>query len=645
MLFKLSVRNAKRTFSDYIIYILTVSLAIAMVFALIGAIYIKEIQMLFNLIGSFKGLIFMSVILMMSVVAFMIKYMVKYIIDRRSKEFGLYMLMGIENSDIKKIFWIEQILLGVISFIIGVVLGVLLGEVLKIILFNFFEIKYHFQFENILKVISIVFIITISAYFLAYILSFKVFRQNRIIDWIKQDRINERTVKKKIKKYKVILILSLISIIAVMIFLSIEIKRSPNALTTGVSIIIILLSTFGIASSLFVIFNEFLLRGNKKYKERLILIRFIGDKVVTMSKQLGILAMLFVISLGLITVGMLFANYYGIMEGEYNKIDLSYTYENGEINYMESINKLAEKHGIKSTEVANLYFGESDIYKSKESNTMNFEEGYYIIPLSEYNNIRKNSGYDKKELKEDEFLIQYHLELSTRDVKIPKKNYSLLGKNMKLKDMVFDPMNTYNVADRLYYLVVNDNLLKDKEIVKSNYLWQLEDYNEEELKADVIKMASENNIKIDEWNDLPEGISIPKLDLNEMKVSFITMALSLTMIGLLFSIVMGTLISMNLLSESKSNRARYILMNKIGMSEESLKKLLKRQILVLFLIPLVLGIPIAIITVGILSFVFSVVMTYSYMLVNFLLTAAVFISIYLIYIIVTYRTYKSIVLN
>ena len=99
VLSKLALRNVKRSLKDYIIYIVTVVIAFSLIFAFNFVSFSKDITELSQMMSSLKdAIIFVSCIIVF-VIAWLINYTMKFMFSKRSKEFGTYMLLGIEKKD------------------------------------------------------------------------------------------------------------------------------------------------------------------------------------------------------------------------------------------------------------------------------------------------------------------------------------------------------------------------------------------------------------------------------------------------------------------------------------------------------------------------------------------------------------------
>lgn len=92
VLSKLAIRNVKRSIKDYLIYIITVVMAFSLIFAFNFVSFSSDITQLSEMMENLKyAIIFVSCIIVF-VIAWLINYTMKFMFEKRSKEFGTYML-------------------------------------------------------------------------------------------------------------------------------------------------------------------------------------------------------------------------------------------------------------------------------------------------------------------------------------------------------------------------------------------------------------------------------------------------------------------------------------------------------------------------------------------------------------------------
>ena len=130
MLGKLSLRNAKRQAKDYIIYFITIVISVALIFSFNSIAFSKDIQELSEMMKYFNTSIVVVSVIVVLVIAWLVNYTMKFMLEKRSKEFGTYQILGIEKKDISNIFILENVFIGITALIVGIAVGTLLYQLL-----------------------------------------------------------------------------------------------------------------------------------------------------------------------------------------------------------------------------------------------------------------------------------------------------------------------------------------------------------------------------------------------------------------------------------------------------------------------------------------------------------------------------------
>lgn len=136
MLGKLSLRNAKRQARDYIIYFITVVISVSLMFAFNLIASSGDIRELSSYMEDFSTAIQAISFIIVLVMAWIINYTMKFMLEKRSKEFGTYEILGIEKKSISNMFTLENLIIGLIAFFIG--LGVR-SSIISSIYINYYE--------------------------------------------------------------------------------------------------------------------------------------------------------------------------------------------------------------------------------------------------------------------------------------------------------------------------------------------------------------------------------------------------------------------------------------------------------------------------------------------------------------------------
>ena len=117
MLTKLAVRNIKRSISDYLLYVITITLILALIFAFNMMLFSDRISSMNAHMADYKSLLILFSVIVLVVSAWLVNYMTKFMLEKRSREFGTYLILGMENKDVSKLFFYENILFGIVALV------------------------------------------------------------------------------------------------------------------------------------------------------------------------------------------------------------------------------------------------------------------------------------------------------------------------------------------------------------------------------------------------------------------------------------------------------------------------------------------------------------------------------------------------
>ena len=125
---KIAFSNVKKSIRDYTIYFLTLTFGICL-FYMFNSVQAQQAVLKLN--ASQKSMMhLMSVIIngisvfVAIILGFLIVYANQFLMKRRHKEMGIYLLLGMEKRQVSKILLIETLLIGVLALIAGLVSGV-----------------------------------------------------------------------------------------------------------------------------------------------------------------------------------------------------------------------------------------------------------------------------------------------------------------------------------------------------------------------------------------------------------------------------------------------------------------------------------------------------------------------------------------
>lgn len=141
MLIKLSLRNSRRQLKEYGIYTITIVISVCLLYCFNSFVFsdmFQRIVTLFSISGSngMKIIVIFYSTIMVFIIGWLISYMLNFMLQNRSAEFGTYLLLGMEKRQIVELYVLENSIIGVISLFVGLLLGVGITNI-----FNYFVKK------------------------------------------------------------------------------------------------------------------------------------------------------------------------------------------------------------------------------------------------------------------------------------------------------------------------------------------------------------------------------------------------------------------------------------------------------------------------------------------------------------------------
>ena len=108
MMCKLAFRNVKRMAKDYIVYFMTMAVVTALMFSFHTLLFSKDVQNLFQMDAMMSVMTGLATAFIVPIIAWLINYMVRFVLEKRSREFGIYLLVGVKKKEIARLCCLER---------------------------------------------------------------------------------------------------------------------------------------------------------------------------------------------------------------------------------------------------------------------------------------------------------------------------------------------------------------------------------------------------------------------------------------------------------------------------------------------------------------------------------------------------------
>ena len=320
MLCKLAWGNVRRAGKDYLVYLLTLTLAVTVFYAFntisIQVDFVSMEEGLSQLLGGiFSGLTFF----LAAIMGFLMVYANGFIMKRRKKEFGLYQVLGMSRGQVARVMALETAIVSGAALVLGIALGVGFSQLMTFFTASIFKTQiadFHFFFsiEALTLTVGCLFVIFLVT--LAF--NLLVVGRTKIIDLMSASRQNEAIKTRSPLLSAAVFVLGTV-LIGVAYFRLLrdgmpvdtpvgEMDEAMNqfALTTGIVVVGTILFFFGLSGFLLKA-----LQGAKGLYWRglnMFTLRQLSAKVNTVSFSMAMIAMILFLAITSVTSGMSIAN-------------------------------------------------------------------------------------------------------------------------------------------------------------------------------------------------------------------------------------------------------------------------------------------------------------------------------------------------
>ena len=670
MLSKLSIRNVKRSLKDYLIYMVTITLSFSLIFSFNLIAFSRDLTELSEHMENFKYAIFFVSMIVIFVVGWLINYTMHFMFEKRSKEFGTYMLLGIKKKEINKLFLLENIFLGSIAVVLSFFIGTLFSILLSAIIMNIFEMPYQIALSIHITPILVSLTYFLFIYIFVLLRSKRRIKKMNIYDLLYLEKQNEQKMSKKTRSWTFILASSLGGLGLLLFDYAFKIVEEPTMMVPFfLSILLLGISIYGLTLSIGEFLLNYCLKHEKiKYKkDNLFITRNFSAKVGTMGITLGTLALLSTLTLLCLNVS---ASFKDAFENQVNTripydIVMNKIYsETGALHpniqnkdyqkkYQESHEYIEKRVGIKEELIYNIYVKSVNIDDAVIANKLSSVNGKLtfqndlFIKLSDYNKLQKMLNRSEITLNENEYFLHYYKELRNWFEQLKKEdlNVEINGKTLHCKEMT--DKNYVSSWNSCYYLLVVpdeyvNNMLIENAINAINTEKEITTSVVEELKNKVGNLEITSSINGEDYTIAIDTMIIRAEVLAQNRSAITIFSFSLTYLALVFIAVVGTILSIQTLSDATKYKYRYDILKKLGVREKEIDKTILKQVTMNFIFPIVYPLLIAVITTFSLNRLFfnisSEEHTYLYSLGN---SIFLFLLIYGIYFLATYIGFKK----
>ena len=604
----MALKNLKNNFSFYALYLLSISFVITIFFAFTSFSMNKVMLEKISGDGRVETMCNTISIFLMAFVIFYMSYSNRFFLRRRTKELGIYALLGYRKSTILSLLTAENLLSCFGAFVIGILLGglfhkAIVSGITKLLnlTVNNAEIPF-FNPNAMVKTASFVFAIII----LLSLSNSRFLFKSSLMDLVRF----EKSAEKQTKFHAVPSIIGFVSVI-LGYCIALDILRGEKSVWFSVGFYAVGMLTFTLilfGTVLFIAsFLPYAVQTGKKNKKKF----YTETRIITspgfiyrMRSHSKTLIMLTLLSAATLTVSsvMALSLYYPIAAVSRiapSEIECRIEKESDLSAIMEIVNNYSSGDDItflqtdiyKVTSTAGQLPMEYSVGTSKgdaDNEKILRNAGFECISYSDYTAILKAQGRQKAleqftALNNNECIFVRYQPASGRDE--TGSTYPLLINNTEIPVTVTMTTlnNPFSFANSVGTLIISDSLYK---MISEN-------------ATPETKILSINGSSITGNEDLFQTLSAyldnsPYLQGNSHRIHEVVSLSSSTflLIGflvVLFFIATGSILYFNNISAIADSKSDYDILVKMGYTNRKIKKIIRKQAITFFSIPFLFG--------------------------------------------------------
>ncbi|MGM0862347.1 MAG: FtsX-like permease family protein [Bacillota bacterium] len=589
---QLIYRNLKKNIRNYYLYVFALIFSVALYFAFVTLQYdpaINEVK------ASIKGAaaIKTASILLVVVVSIFMLYANTIFIKRRSKEIGLFQLIGMTKHKIFRVLSAENVLLYFGSLFVGVFAGFSMSKLVLMILFKIVDVKseakLHFSQQALIQTI----IMFCGIYLLIMIMNYTFIKRQSILSLFKVTSSTEDKVKKISILQMIVGALGIVFILSGY-YVSSELFsgkfKTMNELFFAMSFI---LGTVIIGTYLFykgsVSFLSNIIRKSKGGYLNIYEVLSLSSIMFRMKSSALLLTIITTVSaLAIGLLSLCYISYYSAEKTAEQNVaaDFSMTNQKDAKQFEQTLNENDIPYSKKEINVVQANFNIENIV---EGDPENIQGNLKKTPLA----VVSDKEIDGVDVSSDETIFSGYTDLLQKLMSLKDSGSVKVSGQHETESLTYSGLRkefllSYKfTAGGLPVAIVDDALFKRLKNDKDPKL-------QKESSASIgIHVKNEDQLK--KANDLFAKVNksdqhLSRLDESIAQKSLFGIVMFIVgFLGLTFLITSGCILYFKQMDESEEEKPNYTILRKLGFTQGDLLKGIRMKQIYNFGIPLVIG--------------------------------------------------------
>ena len=496
---------------------------------------------------------------------FFILYSMSSFLQSRKKEFGLLIIQGMSNSQIRWMVFLENMLIGFFATVFGIFIGLLFSKVILLIAENILILDgtLHFYFPTTALILT--FMSFLILFFFISVFVTVVLRTNKLIKLIKSDQIG----KSEPKASKWLTLLAIL-LLGSGYFIALKVEGLQVVAALFPVTVLVIIGTYLLFTQLSVYVIKKLKSKENWFWNKTNMILF-SDLAYRMKDNARAFFMVAIIStVAFSAIGTLVGLYSYLTEGLKTAHPISFVYTVEEEASIKEIEQTFEQYELSydKAEIEMTYFLQND-------------ELVLITTDDMYNKFANLGGEEEIEVDDDQVtIVERGIANLSPKVKITDQKLTLQnGKEVQAeqtelgKPYVLPEMYEYYIVGQDIY----EQLGKPEETLQV-VGWQVTEGDKDDIIAAGQALTKQLNTLM--------AIDSAVYDISKMWSPIMFVGL---FIGIVFFVSAGSFLYFRLYTDLDDDKEKFLAISKIGLSVKEMNKIISKQMMLLFFAPIIVA--------------------------------------------------------
>ncbi|PFO65236.1 ABC transporter permease [Bacillus cereus] len=514
---------------------------------------------------------------------FFILYSVSSFLKTRKKEFGILMMQGMSMRQLKKLLLIENMLIGLGSICIGIFIGLIFSKLVLLISASVLMINNGLPFYIPVRAVLLTVITFLFLFLIVSLFTFKMIKVTELVELIRA----EEKPKPEPKSSVLLSLLSLISI-AFGYILVFRFVPSHSFILLGTGVLLVIIGTYFLYTQCSVYILYLAKRSESFFLKRTNILTF-SELIYRMKDNA---TMFFIVSIVSAVAFTAIGTTAALGNKELVRMTNPYTF----LYIAPEKDNMIDKH----LSIIKKHLSDANIpYRMASSLNKYTESNVNVMKLSEYNGLARALGYQQETIeKEDEVLlipgrVSQKQEFKNGDY---KKNIEVIqgdwtktfrvkkaGENLVLPH---DTESIYiTVQDHVYDEIPISSDQDDISNQNRTYGFVVDDWMKTKEISNQLNSIFEKTVSNGDFY-----FKSLTLDLLSAKQTNGLLLMASVLVGIVFFTFAASFIYFRLYTDLDRDQQQYKMISKMGLSKREVKKVVTRQLLLMFFLPIIVAV-------------------------------------------------------